>query len=67
MLRDAVLPALVGLLPVLSFLAALLYLDSYKLMKLRFVVGLVACGLVAGCDTLAPCVPLGCSLPSRAD
>jgi RsiW-degrading membrane proteinase PrsW (M82 family) len=43
------LPVLVGLLPVLSFLGALLYLDSYKLVKLREVVALVACGaLVAG-------------------
>src|SRR5882724_8008127 len=43
---DSVVPALVGLLPVLSFLAALLYLDSYKLVKLRFVIALVACGVV---------------------
>lgn len=40
-----VVPALVGLLPVLSFLAALLYLDSYKLLTLRFVIALVACGV----------------------
>jgi protease PrsW len=38
------LPTLAGLLPVLSFLGALLYLDSYKLVKLRAVIGLVACG-----------------------
>jgi RsiW-degrading membrane proteinase PrsW (M82 family) len=45
----SLLPALVGLLPVLTFLAALLYLDSYKLLKLRAVVGVVACGaLMAG-------------------
>jgi RsiW-degrading membrane proteinase PrsW (M82 family) len=44
-----VLPTLVGLLPVLSFLGALLYLDSYKLVKLRVVVAMVACGaLMAG-------------------
>ena len=30
--------ALVGLLPVLGFLATLLYLDSYKLVKLRAVI-----------------------------
>lgn len=41
---EALMPALVGLLPVLSFLAALLYLDSYKLVKLRAVVAVVACG-----------------------
>ena len=40
---------LVGLLPVLSFLAALLYLDSYKLVKLRAVIAVVAAGAaVAG-------------------
>jgi protease PrsW len=45
----AALLGLVGLLPVLSFLAALLYLDSYKLVKLRAVVAVVACGAaVAG-------------------
>ena len=44
-----ILPALVGLLPVLTFLAALLYLDSYKLVRLRTVVVVVACGAaVAG-------------------
>ena len=45
--------ALVALLPVLGFLAALLYLDSYKLVKLRAVVTVVACGaLVAGVSYL---------------
>jgi RsiW-degrading membrane proteinase PrsW (M82 family) len=45
----AALLGLVGLLPVLSFLAALLYLDSYKLVKLRAVVTVVAGGAaVAG-------------------
>jgi RsiW-degrading membrane proteinase PrsW (M82 family) len=45
--------ALVGLLPVLSFLAALLYLDSYKLVKLRAIVTIVASGaLVAGASYL---------------
>jgi RsiW-degrading membrane proteinase PrsW (M82 family) len=48
------LHALVGLLPVLTFLAALLYLDSYKLVKLRVVVAVVACGaLVAGASYVA--------------
>src|SRR3954452_1958983 len=50
---NAVLPALVGLLPVLSFLAALLYLDSYKLVTLRFVIAVVGCGIaVAGVSYL---------------
>jgi len=40
------LPVLVGLLPVLTFLAALLFLDSYKLVKLRAVVTVVATGIV---------------------
>ncbi len=40
---------LVGLLPVLVFLAALLYLDSYKLVKLRTVVATMLAGaLMAG-------------------
>ena len=44
---------LVGLLPVLSFLAALLYLDSYKLVSLRAIVALVAGGAaVAGASYL---------------
>ncbi len=48
------LPALVGLLPVGCFLAALLYLDSYKLVKLSFVVAIVASGAaVAGVSYLA--------------
>jgi RsiW-degrading membrane proteinase PrsW (M82 family) len=44
MTAGAALLGLVGLLPVLSFLAALLYLDSYKLVKLRAVVAVVAGG-----------------------
>jgi RsiW-degrading membrane proteinase PrsW (M82 family) len=36
---------LVGLLPVLGFLAALLYLDSYKLVRLRTVIAVVAAGV----------------------
>jgi RsiW-degrading membrane proteinase PrsW (M82 family) len=38
--------ALAGLGPVLCFLAALLYLDSYKLVSMRAVIAVVACGLV---------------------
>src|SRR5450759_2683205 len=52
--------ALVGLLPVLSFLAALLYLDSYKLVKLRAVMTIVASGaLVAGASYLLNGYALG--------
>jgi RsiW-degrading membrane proteinase PrsW (M82 family) len=43
----ALVAALVGLLPVLSFLGALLYLDSYKLVKLRAVIAVIACGAIA--------------------
>jgi len=39
--------ALVGILPVLAFLAALLYLDSYKLLTLRGVLAVVVCGALA--------------------
>src|SRR5271169_2577546 len=46
---DVVSHAMVGLGPVLCFLAALLYLDSYKLVSMRAVIAVVACGLlVAG-------------------
>ncbi len=37
--------ALLGLVPVASFLAVLVLLDSYKLVRLRWVVGTVAAGL----------------------
>jgi RsiW-degrading membrane proteinase PrsW (M82 family) len=39
--------ALIGILPVLAFLAALLYLDSYKLLTLRAVLAVVLCGVLA--------------------
>ena len=53
MSADVMLPALVGLAPVLGFLAALLFLDSYKLVKLRAVVAVVAGGaFVAGASYL---------------
>jgi protease PrsW len=48
-MNSNLLHALVGVLPVFSFLAALLYLDSYKLVKLRVVIAVVAGGaLMAG-------------------
>lgn len=46
--------AIIGLLPVLAFLGALVLLDSYKLVSLREVVALVAAGAaVAGAAWLA--------------
>lgn len=38
---------LIGVLPVLGFLAALLYLDSYKLVTIRLVIAVIVSGLVA--------------------
>ena len=50
----------VGLLPVTCFLAALLALDSYKLVRLRTVVGIIALGgVAAGASYLANIVALG--------
>ena len=44
----------VGLLPVLLFLLALIYLDSYKLVRLRWILTTIALGcLVAGGSYLA--------------
>ena len=42
----AVAPSVIGLLPVVTFLVVLLYFDSYKLVRLRMVLGVVACGAV---------------------
>ena len=54
MLAEFLPPALVGLLPVLAFLAALLYLDSYKLVALPAVIAVVICGaMVAGISYVA--------------
>ena len=47
MTADLVLHALLGLLPVCCFLAALVYLDSYKLVSLRWVLSAIALGCVA--------------------
>ncbi len=44
---DVLEHAVVGLAPVLSFLAALLFLDSYKLVSMRAVVAVLVCGLLA--------------------
>ena len=43
---QSMLPAVVGLLPVATFLATLLYLDSYKLVRMRTVLAVVASGAV---------------------
>jgi RsiW-degrading membrane proteinase PrsW (M82 family) len=40
--------ALVGLAPVVCFLAALLLLDSYKLVRARLVLGVLAAGMAVG-------------------
>jgi RsiW-degrading membrane proteinase PrsW (M82 family) len=48
-MTDLIVRLLFGALPVLAFLAALIYLDSYKLVKVRWVLMTVALGaLVAG-------------------
>ncbi len=49
MSADILLHVAVGTAPVVCFLATLLYLDSYKLVSMRAVVAVVACGVaVAG-------------------
>jgi RsiW-degrading membrane proteinase PrsW (M82 family) len=46
---NLILPALLGLLPVVCFLVCLVYLDSYRLVGVRWVVGVIIIGgLVAG-------------------
>ena len=44
---DLAIYALVGLLPVSCFLAALVYLDSYKLIPMRWTLGVIALGFIA--------------------
>jgi len=46
MILEAAARAPVGLLPVVAFLAALVYFDSYKLVSLRVVVGVMLVGAV---------------------
>ena len=48
MTADIVLHVLLGLLPVCCFLAALVYLDSYKLVPLKWVVAVIVTGFIAG-------------------
>jgi len=47
MRADSVFHLLLGLLPVLSFLAVLVWLDSYKLVGIRRVLGVIAAGCAA--------------------
>ena len=47
MFAEVLLPPLVALLPVLCFLAVLLWLDSYKLVRLPLVLACLGCGVVA--------------------
>jgi RsiW-degrading membrane proteinase PrsW (M82 family) len=45
---DLIIHALVGLLPVSCFLGSLVFLDSYKLVPMRWVLGAIGLGCVAG-------------------
>lgn len=45
---DLAIHALVGMLPVCCFLAALIFLDSYKLVPMRWILGTIGLGAVAG-------------------
>ena len=47
MILEAAARAPVGLLPVVTFLAVLVYFDSYKLVSLRVVIGMIALGALA--------------------
>lgn len=47
MTADFALHGLLGLLPVCCFLGALVYLDSYKLIPMRWILGTIALGCVA--------------------
>ncbi len=46
MLLSFLVSALVGLLPVVGLLAALVYFDSYKLVALRMVIVVILCGVI---------------------
>lgn len=62
MSADFLIHALLGLMPVCCFLAALLYLDSYKLVPLRWVIATI----VMGCGAAVASYPLnglGLSVP----
>ena len=57
---DFVLHTVLGLLPVCCFLSALLWLDSYKLVALKWVVG----AIVAGCIAALVSYPINVALLS---
>ncbi len=60
MTADFVTHALLGLLPVICFLTGLVYLDSYKLVGIRWVIGIiVGGGVIAGISYLAHSTLLG--------
>ncbi len=48
MIAEIALHALLGLLPVCAFLGALIYLDSYKLVPMRWVLGVIMLGTITG-------------------
>lgn len=48
MTGNLVIHALLGLLPVSCFLGALVYLDSYKLVAMRWILGTIGLGCIAG-------------------
>ena len=48
MASDIALHGLLGLLPVCCFLGALVYLDSYKLVPMRWILGAIGLGCVTG-------------------
>lgn len=48
MSADFLIHAVLGLLPVCCFLAALVYLDSYKLIPMRWVIGTILLGCLTG-------------------
>ncbi len=53
MTADFTIHALLGLLPVICFLTGLVYLDSYKLVGIRWVIGIIIAGsVVAGAGYL---------------
>ena len=58
MTADFALHALLGLLPVCCFLAALVYLDSYKLIPMRWILGTI----VLGCGAAVLSYPLNVAL-----
>ncbi len=51
---DLIMHALLGLLPVICFLTGLVYLDSYKLVSIRWVIGaIIAGGVIVGVSYLS--------------